>query len=197
LKFVDPSGMLKKLISNIIKYEKEAVIDIWNFSGLNATMFIWYTTKLNPFEKWKLSWDLGVSAQMLKTFMYENGEFQIYWEWDIIYNKVKETKFYKQQINLARQKTLENENGWYSNGSTLFTERDLYYSIKKADWGISASINTKWEIETVFSLDDTYNFDEWDYLEDLWSTLNAMWLRYQDRWYWRPYKWNLTIIETY
>jgi RHS repeat-associated protein len=28
LKFVDPSGMLKKLISNIIKYEKEAVIDI-------------------------------------------------------------------------------------------------------------------------------------------------------------------------
>jgi hypothetical protein len=158
----------------------------------------WYLTEYNYFDN-----DYWVSAKMLDTFMNWDGTEQNYGSNDLIYKKVMNTSIYKRQVNLAinNLKSLDVTiiNSYYKPWSQSLWSglEDLNLAIWKANRKVSGFVNEKWQIETTFSVEDRYDFDKWNYLNPLTGTLNAMWLRYQERINWKPYYWNLTIKEVH
>jgi hypothetical protein len=188
-------GDVKRLLMdkawNIARENVSSKIDVWVWASLNLVLWLWY------WYEFLADNGLWVSAQMLKTFMYWDGSFQQYWKWDLIYDKVKNSKVYQEQLNMALieiRKEWRYYNYW-SNSFYSSSDRDLIYSIWLFDWEMGWRLNSNWLIETEFIMNDTYDFKINDYSSIVWWTLNNMWYWYQERNLWTIYEWELRISE--
>jgi hypothetical protein len=167
---------------------KEVFEDISVHFWLNVT-WIW----------WEAAW-LDISSYMLAKFMYWNGASDYYWTNHWISEKVKDSDFYKDEINTAKNSIIK---GWtYSRNITWDIWESLFddfgTSFWTVNWNLKADFNENWDLQTNFYIKDTYTFNDhyWDgsVIE---NPFNVLAKYYQDRWYGTSFEWELNIVETY
>jgi RHS repeat-associated protein len=210
---VDPDG---RMVKRMVKIMEVGIKYAWESSGLNKDIpaFIelnkdaWAFLGLNTIAVWWRIIGLKNSSYMLANFIYWNWEKEYYSNQDIISKELKQTPFYKEKINELKKK-IDNPDvyndllsgkivsiPWHWTVSTSNFE-DYGLSFWTIDWTTSASMDNDWIIHSNLNIKDSYIYNDKyaDGVTPIENPANILAKYYQDRWYWKPFNWELDIND--